>query len=167
MMTVEQGEVSDWLRRAGLSAGDYQNAATKMPDASDAPSHLEILWAVFRAKVEHTEDAIEAKSLLLTMAEFGYKTGREWRTYLQRASRSELFELREAFDTEQDWLSSRVEVVSAGTESCPACRQLAGRQYRIAEVLERGALPAHECTFRVDDQSPLGWCRCLYVPVVV
>jgi hypothetical protein len=55
---------------------------------------------------------------------------------------------------------NRVEILTAGEDSCSACRALEGKIYTISQALKENPLPVANCTGRY------GYCRCVYAPVV-
>lgn len=61
--------------------------------------------------------------------------------------------------------TDKVEVLTAGEESCEYCKKLANKVFSIQEALEKEILPCKECSFDKND-SGVGWCRCCYAPYI-
>ena len=53
-----------------------------------------------------------------------------------------------------------VEIVGGGQNSCPACKRVNGKRFRLKDELRNPTLPVKNCT------SDYGYCRCCYAPVV-
>lgn len=63
-----------------------------------------------------------------------------------------------------------VEILTAGKDSCPACRRLQGKRFTIKQALKEMPLPVRGCTnwLTKDDieAGRTGWCRCTYISVL-
>ncbi|MFA6599497.1 MAG: hypothetical protein WCU74_00595 [Candidatus Omnitrophota bacterium] len=58
----------------------------------------------------------------------------------------------------------RVRIMDAGVNSCPACQKQGGKIYSIRAAMEGMFVPCKDCTFGLDQDAKVGWCRCEYVP---
>jgi len=60
----------------------------------------------------------------------------------------------------------KVEILTAGEQSCPACQKLSGKILNIEEALKDLPIPVKNCSFKLNPEAPVGWCRCQYLPVI-
>ncbi|NLX46876.1 MAG: hypothetical protein GXY70_01700 [Euryarchaeota archaeon] len=53
--------------------------------------------------------------------------------------------------------------IECAEDACPACREMAGKRFRIEEAMETMPIPCRDCTTEVD--AVKGYCRCRYFAV--
>lgn len=164
------------LRQASLVVAEYERAQVfprgvgvdwnRRPSSED----LRQLQAILEAKPALLRDVIptdwSALQLAAAMVElWGERSGREWlpegfvgasNLDPETAIRMVLFAGGHRAKLEQFRQSgcNRVEISGCGDGSCPACRKISGKKYRVSQVPE---LPHPECT------QELG-CRCMILP---
>jgi ribosomal protein S27AE len=63
--------------------------------------------------------------------------------------------------------NNKVKIVTAGNKSCVSCQKNNNRILTIEEALKFKLLPCKECTtYSHLNNRNIGWCRCIYLPVV-
>jgi hypothetical protein len=60
----------------------------------------------------------------------------------------------------------KVEIVTARDKSCSECQKLHGTILTISEATETMLIPVKNCSHKINQEAPTGWCRCLYIPRV-
>lgn len=91
--------------------------------------------------------------------------------FLHERGREHLFIIRKFYELQlseyrnSDVVKS-VEIITAGQGSCSACREQDGKIFSITDALKLMPLPCRSCCNEMVSGDPVGWCRCVYGPVV-
>jgi len=164
------------LRQAALVVAEYERAQV-FPrgvgvDWNQRPSSEDLrqLQAILEGKPALLRDVASADWPVLQLAAamvelWGERSGREWlpegfvgasNLDPETAIRMVLFAGGHRAKVEQFRQSgcNRVEISGCGDGSCPACRKISGKKYRVSQVPE---LPHPECTHELG-------CRCMILP---
>jgi predicted RNA-binding Zn-ribbon protein involved in translation (DUF1610 family) len=123
----------------------------------DKASYSDLTWSVANdlldsyAKLNEFHDM---KMIYFQMALLEKKNNREFFHLLQESTKMELLEYKKNRD-----VIKKVEILSAGEDSCEICNKLNGKRFTIDDALEKMPIPTPDCT------NEIGYCRCLYVAV--
>lgn len=52
------------------------------------------------------------------------------------------------------------------TESCDVCKKQEKKVFTLDEALKKMPIPVKNCTNKINQEAPDGWCVCSYLPVV-
>jgi len=127
------------------------------------PSESNTLWGVSNFLSEEAirmKDWHKMKMLYFNMALFLHQESKDCFKILQEVARCELK------NEQKSGVVERVEILTAGDQSCSACQELAGKILTIEEALRDMPIPVKICSFKLNPEAPSGWCRCCYVPVI-
>jgi len=69
-------------------------------------------------------------------------------------------------DYQQSGVVTKVQILTAGEKSCENCRELDGRILPIDVALMTMPIPCKNCVHWVTEVTEIGWCRCVYSPIV-
>lgn len=62
---------------------------------------------------------------------------------------------------------NKVKIITSGIKSCEVCNKNNNVVLTVKEALEKKLIPCRNCTnFSNRNNKGIGWCRCLYVPVL-
>jgi DNA-directed RNA polymerase subunit RPC12/RpoP len=127
------------------------------------PSEGDILWGVSNLLLEEAMKEgnwHRMKMIYFNQALFLHQEDKDCFKILQEVARCELK------DKQKSGVVGKVEILTAGKQSCSACQKLAGKILTIEEALKEMPLPIKNCSFKLNPKAPTGWCRCCYIPVV-
>jgi len=119
-------------------------------------SDRDVIWSFFNELVSKTKNLHELKMLYYQMAIFLNEIGKDFFQLLRKARKLELLYFKE------QGVVQKVQILTAGDNSCKFCQKLEKKVFTIEEALEKMPLPCKECTFKIYDENR-GFCRCLYV----
>jgi hypothetical protein len=128
-----------------------------------SPPKGDILWGVSHLLLEEAmkvRDRHRMKMLYFNMALFLHQENKDCFKILQEVARCELK------NEQKSRVVKKVEILTAGDQSCPACQELAGKILTIEEAFRDMPIPVKNCSFKLNPEAPTGWCRCCYVPVI-
>jgi hypothetical protein len=129
-----------------------------------APTPIELLSEAATAKLARAKTHGDWDSVCTISYKFAvtlYEAGKPHWSVLRDAALAKLQSYRKLGVT-------KVEISSTGDASCPECRRLDGKVFRIDQAIESPAIPARSCSTwsEPDEGKKEGFCRCLYVPVL-
>lgn len=145
------------LERLWAAREDLSRQWGRRASAADAA------WRVLNEVVLEAPDYHTRKIISFQMARFLWEEGRD---HLEIARQSRQMQLADwKSSAEEGWLDlrqARVEVITAGEASCPACRALQGARFTYDEAVKENPIPVAECTHEAGSGHVRGWCRCEY-----
>ena len=157
--------VSKWigsLNNYGITESDFD----KMEDTltkrfgKEAPAR-DIIWRLFNQVIFKTNDLATLSGIYYEMALFANEEGKDSFRQRELSTKMSLIQLKQ----QAQGVAERVEIVTAGEQSCPECQKLSRKIFTFDEALKEMPIPNKKCTHRFNkNQKP--FCRCLYVPVV-
>ena len=148
------------LEQAGISRNtidsliDKQQKILKDKFNTD-PLFSDVAWAVSNQLIIKYPEL--ARSIHFQQALFLHKEGKDPTKIRILGFKEDLMEYKKGN------IVTKVEVVTAGEQSCVGCSKLANKFFTIDEALEKEILPCKECTFEANEKG-IGWCRCCYAP---
>ena len=150
----------DWLKNLenfGIKDDDFINKRSELSKkfGKEAKS-TDVIWGLFNELILETKDLHSLKMIYYEMALFLNKEGKDCFTVLQQSAKMELMKFK------QEAFIKKVGVLTAGEDSCEACRRLENKVFTIEEALEKMPIPCKECTHKLYDEKR-GFCRCCYV----
>ena len=155
VVTEEEAKSIDTLRRLGADEREYRDTEKELLKRfKTTPSQGDIVWAILSERLLSAMKQgnwQEMKMLYWQQARLLYELGSEFLIVLQEAAKCELRDYQLAG-------LKKVEVLTAGEQSCDKCSALNGKVFTIEQALEVMPIPVGDCG--------KGWCRCLYAPVV-
>lgn len=156
LVTEEEAKSLDALKNLNVSQKEYQNTEKELSKKyKTAPSQGDIVWAILNQRLLSAmkkNDWQEMKMLYWQQARLLYEQGKEFFRLLQEASRCELR------NYQSSGVCKKVEILTAGDQSCDKCNALNGKVFTIKNALETMPIPVKDCEKR--------WCRCCYVAVI-
>ncbi|MHC3130322.1 MAG: hypothetical protein IBV52_09640 [Candidatus Bathyarchaeota archaeon] len=156
LVTDEEAKSLDALERLGVSQKEYQNTEKELSKKfKTAPSQGDIVWAILNERLLSAmkkNDWQQMKMLYWEQARLLYEQGKEFLRLQQEAARCELR------NYQSSGVVKKVEILTAGDQSCEKCNALNSKVFTIKQALEIMPIPVEDCE--------KGWCRCLYLPVV-
>ncbi len=102
-----------------------------------------------------TKDLHSLKIIYYEMSLFLNKLGKDCFAVRQQSAKIELMKIK------QDGFI-KVRILTAGENSCEACRRLENQVYTIEETLEKMPIPCSACKTKLYDEKR-GFCRCCYM----
>jgi hypothetical protein len=115
----------------------------------------DVIWGLFNELILKMKDLHSLKMIYYEMALFLNKLGKDCFAVLQQSAKMELMKFK------QDGFIKKVRILTAGEDSCEACRWLENQVFTIEEALEKMPIPCKECTYKLYDEKR-GFCRCCY-----
>ncbi len=127
------------------------------------PSEHDIKWAVLNTKLPKclkSQDWRGVSSVYKEQAIILAKEGKDNKQLLNESCKAAKESNKEVLRSYlESGVVEKVEILTAGSESCPLCQDLEGKVYTIKKALEVSPLPVEDCTHKYG-------CRCCYIPVV-
>ncbi len=147
---------------SGLTEEKYLKAKEDLTQRFGfTPSEGDIIWRLSNQLIlEAMGDWDRLKGIYFGQALFLHQSGRDCFKLLQEVAKCELREEQKSDVVE------KVEVSTAGNESCPNCQKLEGKIFTIEETLKEMPIPVKDCSHKINPEAPTGWCRCCYVAVI-
>ena len=156
LVTEQDAKSIDALRHVGVDEREYRNTEKGLyKKIKIAPSQGDIVWAILNERLLSAmkkNDWQEMKMLYWQQGRLLYEEGKEFFRLLQEAARCELR------GYQSSGIVKKVEILTAGDQSCDKCNALNGIVFTIEKALEIMPIPVKDCEN--------GWCRCCYSPIV-
>ena len=164
LLTKEDAIAVDWLKNLenfGIKDNDFINKRIELSKTfgKEAKS-TDVIWGLFNELILKTKDLNSLKMIYYEMALFLNKEGKDCFSVLQQSAKMELMKFK------QEGFVKKVRILTAGEDSCEACRRLENKVFTIKEALEKMPIPCKDCTRKLYDEKR-GFCRCCYVAEVV
>ncbi|MEO0114614.1 MAG: hypothetical protein ABIK93_03970 [candidate division WOR-3 bacterium] len=166
---VEWGKIQHRLNRlnklseVGISEADFCKRVGKTIEEATDQEIKDIIWSKYNElvmKYTKSNDFGVLKTLYYRMALFLDEEGKDFFQILQQSAKMELMNFR------QSKVIKKVEILTAGENSCESCQQLAAKVFTIEEALKNMPIPNKECSFKMFEKSIRGFCRCCYNAVI-
>jgi len=160
LLTKEDAMAVDWLKNLqnfGIKDNDFINKRRVLSKkfGKEAKS-TDVIWGLFNELILKTKDLHSLKMIYYEMALFLNQEGKDCFSVLQQSAKMELMEFK------QEGFIKKVRILTAGEDSCEACRRLENKVFTIEEALEKMPIPCNECTHKLYDEKR-GFCRCCYL----
>jgi len=127
------------------------------------PSEGDILWGMSNQLLQEAMkkgDWDSMKMIYFEQALFLHQSGKDCFKLLQESAKCELRRYQ------QNDVVKKVEILTAGDQSCLVCQKLAGKTLTIEEAFRDMPIPVKDCSHKINPEAPTGWCRCCYISVV-
>lgn len=128
-----------------------------------APSEGDILWGIsgqLLLEAMESADWQRMKMIYFSQALFLHNSGKDCFRILQEVAKCELREYQRSS------VVKKVEILTAGDQSCLVCQKLTGKILTIEEAFRNTPIPVKDCSYKINPEASTGWCRCCYIPVV-
>lgn len=146
----------DTLKHLDVSQKEYKDTEKELSKKFKvSPSQGDVVWAILNERLLSAmkkSDWQQMKMLYWEQARLLYEQGKEFFRLLQEAARCELR------NYQSSGVVKKVEILTAGNQSCEKCNVLSGKVFTINEALEIMPIPVKDC-------GNDGWCRCCYIPL--
>lgn len=160
LLNKEDAIAIDWLKNLenfGIKDNDFINKRRELSKKfGEEAKSVDVIWGLFNELILKTKNLHSLKMIYYEMALFLNKEGKDCFLVLQQSAEMELMKFK------QDGFIKKVRILTAGEDSCEACRQLENKVFTIEEALEKMPIPCKECTHKLHDEKR-GFCRCCYV----
>lgn len=150
------------LANIGITEGEIEKEKQELANKfGRQPGSGDIAWGLYNKKLlqlfkQQPIPYHDLKMVYYDMALLKDSEGRDSYESLKQAKKMELL----------DYKNSGIRKVSIlAKESCPQCRQLEGKSYKVEDILENSSLPVKNCQTKLSEKSK-GFCRCEYLPVI-
>jgi hypothetical protein len=148
------------LEQTGIPSGVVDSLVTKQTKVlcekfNTEPSFADVAWGVSNQLITDYHEA--ANGIHFQQARFLHREGKDPTKIRLVGFKEDLMRYKESD------VVNKVEVLTAGEESCEGCKKLANKIFTIQEALEKNILPCKECSFK-RNSNDIGWCRCCYAP---
>lgn len=146
------------LSQYGITEKDFDIHKGKLSKKfGQEARNRDVIWSIFNELlIKKNKDLNSLKMIYYEMALFLNEEGKDCFAVLQQSHKMELMKFK------QDGFVKKVRILTAGKDSCEACRQLENKVFTIEEALEKMPIPCKECTHKLYDEKR-GFCRCCYV----
>lgn len=127
------------------------------------PSEGDIIWGLSNQLLEEAmkeNDWNKMQGIYFNQALFLHQSGKDCFKLLQEAAKCELRRYQ------QSDVVKKVEILTAGNQSCLVCQKLLGKILTIEEAFRDMPIPVKDCSHKINLEASTGWCRCCYIPVV-
>jgi len=164
LCTDEEARAIDWCSRLQIDEAEFQRTRQKLSaEFGRLATCADTMWRLMHRLLETASSWHERKVIYSQMARFQWGENRDCLELQRQVARMQLAEWKAAADKGLlDLKRVRVEVITAGTASCPECRQLDGRRFTHEEAVSAMPLPVAACTHEKSGGRVRGWCRCQY-----
>jgi hypothetical protein len=116
------------------------------------PPFRDVIWSLFN------ESSKRGDMPYYTMALFLDEEGRDPSKMLAIDHKMKLKQLKTM------GVVKTVKILSAGDQSCVACKEHTDKIFTIEEATKNPVLPCKNCTYHMTENSKYGFCRCSYNP---
>jgi hypothetical protein len=157
--------VSKWigsLKNYGITEADFDKTKDILTKkfGKEAPVR-DVIWGLFNQVIFRTNDPATLSSIYYEMALFVNEEGKDSFRQRELSTKMSLIQLKQ----QTQGVAEKVEIVTAGAQSCPECQKMSGKIFTFEEALNEMPVPNKNCTFKFSKDKK-SFCRCLYVPVV-
>lgn len=159
-LNKEDALAMDWLKKLGdfgIKDSDFINKRKELSEkfGKEAKS-TDVIWGLFNELILKTKDLCLLKTIYYSMALFLNEDGKDCFTILQQSAKMELMRFK------QEGFIEKVKILTAGKDSCEACRCLENKIFTIEEALKKMPIPCKECTHKIHNNKK-SFCRCCYL----
>lgn len=116
-----------------------------------------------KIKAEKKKDYGRVSYILFVLARKLYENNKDHSKILFESHK---FSLLNYINTSSGGPAKKVKILTAGNSACINCKKLEGKIFTIKEALEEKILPCKNCVHEINPTTKLGWCRCMYLPVL-
>lgn len=145
----------DAIRTIEFTEKEYRAVAEELAHKfKEAPSISDVVWGIISERLLDSlksRNWQQAKMLYWEQARLLYGLGKDFFRVLQESTKCELYHYQSM------GTNHKLEIFPAGT-SCSKCHLRNGKILTITEALETMPIPVKDCE--------MGFCRCVYLPVV-
>ena len=150
----------DWLKKLedfGIKNNDFIKKREELSERfKKEVKSTDIIWGLFNELILKTKEPHLLKTIYYEMALFLNEEGKDCFTILQQSVKIELMRFK------QEGFIKKVQILTAGKDSCKACQYLENKIFIIEEALEKMPIPCKKCTHKIHN-SKMGFCRCCYL----
>ncbi|MBL7075672.1 hypothetical protein ISS37_10600 [candidate division KSB1 bacterium] len=154
----------DTLKQYGITERIFNIRKDELSQRNQKEANdRDVFWSLFNEinqEAMKTGDFQTLKTIYYSMAMFLNEEGKECFDLLQQSAKMELLVIK------RRGVIKKVQIITAGHNSCSNCRKSENKIFSIDEALEKMPIPCKECTTTLYDENK-GFCRCRYIPSMI
>lgn len=149
--------VLDYLEFPNDAYQEYKNLED--PNADDFDVLVILTDDYYKTLVDHNKK-INYQNIKMAYLTLSFYAAENNLPYFELRKKIVLFEL---YNYQSSGVVNKVQISTAGIDSCDRCRELEGKIFSIEEAIKKMPIPVEKCE---TDFYKDGWCRCCYLPIV-